>query len=112
MIYEFKCRATGTVVMTQQIAEHMLGIIGKEPAAKGVILPAQMPEAIRALEAAVELDREEERKAREHPKSASEEAELDDEERQPVVSLGQRAWPFIEMLRSAAAADREITWGV
>lgn len=112
MIYEFKCRAAGTVVMTQKVAEQVLGIIGKEPGPQGIILPAQMPAAIRALEAAVEREREEERQAKEHPKPASEDEERDDEERRPVVTLGQRAWPFVEMLKEAVAADREITWGV
>ncbi len=113
MIYEFKSRATGTVVMTQKVAEHILGILGKAPEPKGIILPEQMPEAIRVLEAAVAEDREAERQAKAHPKPVSEdEDERDDEERTPVVSLGQRAWPFIEMLKDASAAKREITWGV
>ncbi|MFP5462827.1 MAG: DUF1840 domain-containing protein [Gammaproteobacteria bacterium] len=113
MIYEFKCRATGTVVMTQKVAERILAIIGKEPGAQGIILPDRMPDAIRALEAAVEAEREAERRAKE---STAEAAREDDEEgeekdRTPVVSLGQRAWPFIQMLKDAAAAEREITWG-
>lgn len=113
MIYEFKCRATGTVVMTQKVAERILAIIDKEPGPQGIILPERMPDAIRTLEAAVEAEREAERRAKE---STGEAAREDDEEgeeenRGPVVSLGQRAWPFIQMLKDAAAAEREITWG-
>ena len=112
MIYEFKCRATGTVVMTQKVAERLLDIIGKAPGAQGIILPAQMPAAIQALQAAVEAEREAERRAKERTREASPDTEEDeDEERTPVVGLGQRAWPFIEMLKEAAAAEREITWG-
>ena len=113
MIYEFKCRATGTVVMTQKVAERILAIIGKEPGPQGIILPDRMPDAIRALEAAVEAEREAERRAKESTKEAAREDddEGDDEERAPVVSLGQRVWPFIQMLKDAAAAEREITWG-
>lgn len=114
MIYEFKCRATGTVVMTQKVAERLLDIIGKAPGAQGIILPAQMPAAIEALQAAVDAEREAERRARERTREAApdtEEGEDEDEERTPVVSLGRRAWPFIEMLKEAAAAEREITWG-
>ncbi|GAA4409546.1 DUF1840 domain-containing protein [Quisquiliibacterium transsilvanicum] len=116
MIYEFKCRATGTVVMTQKVAERILAIIGKEPGSQGIILPDRMPDAIRTLEAAVEAEREAERRAKESTKEAAPEDEGEDEgaekDRTPVVSLGQRAWPFIQMLKDAAAAEREITWGV
>ena len=113
MIYEFKCRATGTVVMTQKVAERILAIIGKEPGPQGIILPERMPDAIRALEAAVEAEREAELRARERTKEAASEEEdrEEEEDRAPVVSLGQRAWPFVQMLKEAAAAEREIIWG-
>ena len=29
-----------------------------------------------------------------------------------TVSLAQRAWPLIDMLRAAQAADKVVTWGV
>jgi hypothetical protein len=58
------------------------------------------------LEAAIELER---------AQGVAEESE-DEDERDPnrttSVSLAQRAWPLIDMLRTAAAAEREITWGV
>ena len=36
MLYEFKCKVAGTVVMTQPVAERLLAIIGKPPAPAGV----------------------------------------------------------------------------
>lgn len=107
MLYEFKSRATGTVVMTQKIAERLLAIIGKSPGPTGIIVPAQMPQAIAALEAAVAAE----------PAQATagedDARDLDDEERAArAVTLAQRAWPLIDMLKSALAADRDITWGV
>ena len=105
MLYEFKCRATGSVVMTQKVAERILSIIDKSPGPTGIIVQAQMANAIAALEQAVAQER-----------AQGEPAQDDDEwvrsNRPPPVSLGQRAWPLIEMLRAALAADREITWGV
>ncbi len=99
--------------MTKNVAEHILSVIGKDPGSKGIILPAQMPGAIRALEAAIETEREEERQIKKHPPAASaDEKDHDDGADAPAVTLGQRAWPFIEMLKDASAADREITWGV
>lgn len=109
MLYDFKCRATGPVVMTQKVGERILQIIGKEPARTGIVTVAQMPEAIRALETAVEEERA--LQAAQPP----EEADEDDDERTrkpEPVTLGQRAWPFIAMLKEALAAERDITWGV
>ena len=105
MIYEFKCKATGTVVMTQPVGERMLEIIGKTPGPQGIILPEQMPAAIRALEDAVAAEREQ------GPTDEEGEDELG-RPRPRRVSLAQRAWPLIEMLKDAARAEKEITWGV
>ena len=108
MIYEFKCRATGTVVMTKTVGETMLDIIGKSPAEKGVITPEQMTAAIAALEQAVSVA-----KAREaRPAAAAGEDRSDGEDDTRLPSLAQRAYPFIEMLRAAHKAGKEITWGV
>lgn len=109
MLYEFKSKATGTVVMTEKVAERLLGIIGKSPGATGIIIQDQMPAAIAALEAAV---------AREG--SAPTVEPQDDSGNEPdggheprgAVTLAQRAWPLLDMMRAALAAKREITWGV
>ncbi len=105
MLYEFKSKATGNVVMTGPIAERLLAIVGREPAAKGIFTVEQMPEAIAALQAAVE---------REHVESSQTEAEADERTREAMrsVSLAQRAWPLIDMLRTAHAAKQPVTWGV
>jgi len=105
MLYEFKCRATGSVVMTQKVGERMLAIIGKSAGRTGIIVPEQMPAAIRALEEAVEQERAQ-------PAVPEEDDDERERERPRPVSLAQRAWPFIEMLKAALAAEREITWGV
>ncbi len=106
MIYEFKCRATGNVVMAQPVAERLLAIIGKSPGPTGIILPEQMPAAIAALEAAVAAERAQQAAA------SDEEDDENESRRAPAVTLAQRAWPMIDMLRSAADAKREVTWGV
>jgi hypothetical protein len=109
MIYEFKSRATGTVVTTQAVAERILQIIGKSTTSKGVILPEQMPAAIDALKRAIDTDAQSSRK----PSSVDvAHDELDNEPADAGVSLAQRAFPFLEMLREAYAARKEITWGV
>lgn len=110
MIYEFKCRATGSVVMTQAVAERLLDIISVNSGPKGIITVSNMPMAIQALEKAVAQDKEQ-------SKVSGNADEPDDkapnkQETAQSVSLAQRAFPFVEMIRAALAAQKDITWGV
>ena len=109
MIYEFKSRATGTVVMTQAVAERILQIIGKPAQVKGVILPEQMPTALEALKLAIDQDRTLPTSPAAHRSAPS---DPDAEMIEPDIPLASRALPFQEMLREAYAAHKEITWGV
>jgi hypothetical protein len=102
MIYEFKSRATGSLVMTSDVAEALLHIIGKQKGPQGIIVPDAMPAAIDALNKAIALQ-----------KSADGSSDqTDDDDGKPRVSLAQRALPFIEMMQRAHSANKEITWGV
>lgn len=116
MIYEFKCRATGTVVMTQAPAEWLLRAIGKEPGPTGVITVAQMPAAIAAIRAAVDEERRAIDEARRDTARQAGQPEEDDEaadgKGSAVVTHAQRAWPFVEMLEQAIRGQRDVTWGV
>mgnify|MGYP003576447342 CR=1 FL=1 len=107
MIYKFKSKAAGDVIMTGPSGDQILGIIGKEPAAKGIVLPADMPAAIAALEHAVQEDEAARKRAEEE--AAAKGSPLPPRE---GVTLRQRAWPLIDMMRRCHAADKEIVWGV
>ena len=50
MLYKFKSREAGNVIMLEANGREILEIIGKHPEPKGIILPEQMPAAIAALE--------------------------------------------------------------
>ena len=107
MIYKFKSKAAGDLIMMGPSGDQVLRIVGKDPAPKGIIEPDAMPAAIAALERAVA----EEEAARER---AEREAEAEGRTLAPRegVSLRQRAWPMVEMLRRAYAAGHDIVWGV
>jgi len=107
MLYEFKSKAAGTVVMTGPVAERLLAIVGKEPGPTGIFTVAQMPAALAALQAAV--DRE---KAEAAPPDAQADDPRDPPAHPPVVTLAQRAWPLMDLLRAAQRADKPVTWGV
>lgn len=97
MIYKFKSAATGDLIMLGAHGDQLLRLLGREPAASGIIEVADMPSASAALLAAI----------------AQEEAPpADDEAAQPAVGLRQRLWPMIEMLRRAHEADKPVVWGV
>ena len=102
MIYKFKSKAAGDVIMLGPNGDQVLRLIGKEPAAQGIIEPADMPAAIAAIEQAIAADEA----ARKAPAN-----ERDDMVRDHV-SLRQRAWPLVEMMKRAQAAHQEIVWGV
>jgi hypothetical protein len=53
MIYKFKSKASGDLVMLGPHGDRLLRLLGREPAAQGIIEPSAMPQAIAALEAAI-----------------------------------------------------------
>lgn len=100
-MYRFKSKATGDLLMLGPQGDRVLQLLGREPAAKGIIEAPAMPAAIVALQAAAEED------ARLRAQRAEETGSQGDD-----VPLRQRVWPFIEMLRLAQAADEPVVWGV
>lgn len=108
MLFKFKSKATGDLIMLEPNGRRVLQLIGKEPSATGIILPEQMPAAVAALEKAVAEEDAAEKAAEEEMRAKGEQPAA----RPEGVSLRQRAVPFIEMLRRAQAAGKEVVWGV
>ncbi|MDB5966188.1 MAG: hypothetical protein JWQ72_2688 [Polaromonas sp.] len=98
MLYKFKSKNAGDVIMLEPNGRKVLEIIGKDAGPTGIILPGEMPAAIAALEAAI----------------AMEESGHEEEGTVPGDGLGlrQRAVPFIDMLRRNQSAGHEVVWGV
>jgi hypothetical protein len=107
MIYKFRSKAAGDVIMMGPNGDQVLRIIGKSPAPKGIIEPADMPAAVAAIERAIAED--EAARAQ-----AERDAEAEGKKLPPrdAVTLRQRAWPLVEMLRRSHAEDKEVVWGV
>jgi hypothetical protein len=107
MLYKFKSKAAGDVIMLQANGRQILEIIGKadpDQLVKGILLPAEMPAAITALQQAIAAAQ-----AR-HQAQAEQEASAGIDHH--AVTLRQRAQPFIEMLQRCHQADKEVVWGV
>ena len=107
MLFRFKSKVTGDLILLEPAGRRLLRIVGKEPSAVGIIEPAQMAQAIAALERAIA---DEEIRQREAAERAAEQGEAAPP--LPEVSLRQRARPFIDMLRRCVAAGEPVVWGV
>lgn len=111
MLYKFKSKATGDVIMLQPHGERVLGIIGKHsadaPSVQGILLPEQMPDALTALQTAIAQE-----EAARQDAVARAHAEHQPAPRFESITLRQRALPFMDMIRDCMAADEAITWGV
>ena len=101
MIYKFKSKAAGDVIMLGPNGDQMLRILGREPAPQGIVDVEQLAPAIAALRAAV--------------RDAEAQADAGPDEEAPArnaVSLRQRLWPVIEMFERALDAKQPVVWGV
>lgn len=107
MLYKFRSKAAADVIMMGAAGDQLLRLLGREPSASGIVLAAQLPAAIAELERAVAEDEAEFARL-----------QLEAEERgEPVpqrqgVSLRQRAWPVLELMRRSLAAGQDVVWGV
>jgi Domain of unknown function (DUF1840) len=102
MIYIFKSKACGDVIMLGPQGDQLLRLLGREPSPKGIIEARDSARAVASLKAAV-LSAEQLNSAASASSPASE---------QDAVSLRHRLWPMIEMLTQAGAAAQPVVWGV
>ena len=98
MLYKFKSKAAGDVIMLGPNGDQVLRIVGREPSASGIFEVEAMPALIEALQHAVAAD--------ETARAGS-----GGEPAPGAVTLRQRAWPLVEMLRRCHAARHVIVWG-
>jgi|SRR5580765_1189178 len=107
MIYKFKSKADGDVIMTGPAGDELLRAIGKPPATQGIIESSAMGAAIAALEQAVAAD--EAARAQAEKEAAAEGTRLAPRD---GVTLRQRVWPLVEMMKRSMADGVDIVWGV
>ena len=98
MLYKFKSKNAGDVIMFEPNGRKILEIIGKDAGPKGIILPGVMLAAIEALHEAMALE------------------ESGDAEAGTVhgdaLGLRQRAVSFIDMLQRNYKSGDDVVWGV
>ena len=103
MLYKFKSKAAGDVIMLGANGDQVMRLVGREPAPKGIFEVDAMPGLMSTLKAAVEAD------------DATRVSTAVDAARESGggdrVALRQRVWPLVEMLRRCHAAREVIVWG-
>ena len=102
MLYKFKSKNAGDVIMLEANGRKVLEAIGKNAGLTGIILASQMPAAVQALQDAIRL----EESTPPVLDAAGEPVKRDE------PSLRQRAVPFIDILQRNFKAGTDITWGV
>ncbi len=111
MIYKFKSKASGDLIMLEENGRTILRIIGKtdpQTFKQGIVLPKDMPAAIAALQKAV-IDEE---ALIQEKANAAREAGRPNAAGIQGLGLRQRSLPFIRMLERSHAENKEIVWGV
>jgi hypothetical protein len=105
MMVTFKSRAAPDVVMLRDLAQYLLGLVGKRLDARGVIQHDELPAAIRRMESAIAEEEKAERvlEALQHCARVRPE---------PGGGLSRRAWPFLDMMREAHKQNVAIIWGL
>ena len=104
MLYKFKSKNTGDVIMLEPHGRQVLEIIGKEAGPQGIILPEQMPAALLALRAAIAQEELLE------PQQLDQNAEQ--KSQSPAIALRHRALPFMQMLEACHRQGDSVMWGV
>lgn len=107
MLYKFKSKAAGDLIMLEQNGRRVLQIMGKDSGPTGIILPGEMAAAKAALSAAMAQEEAEQQAAINAAQARGEPPPRFD-----ALSLRKRAWPLVEMLERCAREDASITWGV
>ncbi len=113
MIYKFKSKAAGDVIMLGPQGDRLLRLLGREPAAQGIFEPAALPAMVATLEGAIRAA--EAAASRAAGAGATPDAAAADDAGLPgesPLTLRQRLWPMVEMMRRAADAREPIVWGV
>jgi Domain of unknown function (DUF1840) len=102
MLYKFKSKVAGDVIMLGPNGDQVMRLLGRDPAPKGIFEVEHMATLIDALERAVTADDTARKDAAEQDAAPP---------KGDGVSLRQRVWPLVEMLRRCHAAREVITWG-
>ena len=103
MIYQFRSKAGPDVIMLADLTRRIFDIFARPLEPRGILTVEQLPKLITTLETAILKDLEERSKSQRE--DGGEKLKLADR-------LGQRAYPFLELMKQANAKNEPVMWGV
>lgn len=110
MLYKFKSKAGADVIMLAAHGDQALSALGRSPSPTGIFQAGDLAGLIAQGEAAIA----EEQQSIERTGATDDDAA--DDERQTAkrseVSLRQRLWPLLELMKAAQSANTDVVWGV
>ncbi len=99
MLVTFSCPDCADITMFGDVALRLLDLMGQSGKVPGALPAEDVPRALARLESAVETDEQ-----------TSEPEESDDADDEAAVSLSRRAWPLIDMLKTAVRSKCSVAW--
>ncbi len=106
MLYKFKSKATGDLIMLGPNGDQLLRLLGREPSATGIL---EVPDMAAARSAIARAVADAEAAAEQAREGAADDA---DERQRNAVGLRQRLWPMLQMIERAQSGREPIVWGV
>ena len=103
MLYKFQCKKAPDVLMLEDLTNRIFKVLNRPLTEKGAFLVEQLPEAIRKLEEAIAIDDANHKELENFPGNIKS---------TKTDRLGQRAFPFITLLKAAWKEQEIIVWGV
>ncbi|EMK3330695.1 DUF1840 domain-containing protein [Vibrio parahaemolyticus] len=105
MLITFRCRSYANVTMFGDIALEMIKMMGHSGTVPGSISAQDVPDALSKLTSALSA-----KNAAEENLPTDVDVDEEEEKAEPAVSLGRRAFPLIELLKSAIKEECEVMW--
>jgi hypothetical protein len=103
MIYQFRSKAGPDVIMLGDLTKRIFDIFARPLEPRGILTVEQLPILITTLETAILKD------LKERTQSQADEGV---EKPRLADRLGQRAYPFLELMKQAKSKDEPVMWGV
>ena len=105
MIYQFRSKAGPDVIMLADLSQRIFDILGRPLESRGILTTEQLPSLIHMLETAILKDLEDRAQTNAADEPGSTKPKLADR-------LGQRAYPFLELMKQANSMGEPVMWGV
>ena len=97
MLVTFTTKNYADIMMFGNVAQVLLEMMGHSTTVPGAILAADVPATLERLKKVINAEK-------------ALPPDTDSDEKEPAVSIAQRAFPLIELLAAAVKADANVTW--